>query len=80
MAFAFPRRANLVVFAVAAIACALEAGQLLVPGRDAVFSDACVKAMGGLSACSSPSRVMGRCGCCAAAGRGGCRAPAPRAA
>ena len=48
MAFTFPRRANLVVFAVAGIACALEAGQLLVPGRDAVFSDACVKAMGGL--------------------------------
>jgi len=48
MAFAFPRRPNLVVFAVAGIACALEAGQLLVPGRDAVFADACVKAMGGL--------------------------------
>lgn len=48
MALAFPRRANVVVFAVAAIACGLEAGQLLVPGRDAVFSDACVKAMGGL--------------------------------
>jgi hypothetical protein len=48
MAFAFPRRANLVVFAVAGIACTLEAGQLLVPGRDAAFSDACVKAMGGL--------------------------------
>jgi len=48
MAFSFPRRANLVVFAVAGIAYALEAGQLLIPGRDAAFSDACVKAMGGL--------------------------------
>ncbi len=48
MAFAFPRRANLVVFGVTGIALALEAGQLLVPGRDAVFADACVKAMGGL--------------------------------
>jgi len=48
MAFAFPRRPSVVVFAVAGIACVLEAGQLLVPGRDGVFSDACVKAMGGL--------------------------------
>lgn len=47
-AFAFPRRANLVVFAVSITAFALEAGQLLVPGRDAGFTDACVKAMGGL--------------------------------
>jgi VanZ family protein len=47
-ALAYPRRANAVVFAVAAIAFALEAGQLLVPGRDAGFSDACVKAVGGL--------------------------------
>jgi hypothetical protein len=47
-AMAFPRRANGVVFAVAFVAFALEAGQLLIPGRDAVFSDACVKAMGGI--------------------------------
>jgi VanZ family protein len=47
-AFAFPRRANLVVFGVSLAAFALEAGQLLIPGRDAGFSDACVKAMGGL--------------------------------
>ena len=48
-ALAFPRRANVVVFAVAFVAFVLEAGQLLVPGRDAVFSDACVKAMGGVA-------------------------------
>ena len=49
--FAFPRRGSLVVFAVAIAAFGLEAGQLLVPGRDAVFSDACVKAMGGVWGC-----------------------------
>ena len=48
---AFPRRGSLVVFAVAIAAFGLEAGQLLVPGRDAVFSDACVKAMGGVWGC-----------------------------
>ncbi len=44
----FPRRANALVFAIAVIAFALEAGQLMVPGRDAAFTDACVKAAGGV--------------------------------
>jgi hypothetical protein len=45
--FALPRRPATVIFAVTAVAVGLEAGQLLVPGRDAAFFDACIKAMGG---------------------------------
>jgi len=44
---AAPRRRATVTFLVFAIAFAFEAGQLLIPGRDARLSDALVKALGG---------------------------------
>lgn len=48
MAFALPRRTSAVILVIALVAFGLEAGQLLVPGRDAALPDACVKAMGGV--------------------------------
>ena len=47
MAFAAPRRRWAVTLLVMSIAIGLEAGQLLIPGRDARISDALVKAVGG---------------------------------
>ncbi len=47
-AMTFRRHWKLVAFTVALIAVGLEAGQLLVPGRDARVADAVVKALGGL--------------------------------
>ena len=43
------RATALVVF----LAFGFEAGQLLVPGRDAMASDAIIKAMGGVSGCAA---------------------------
>jgi len=48
LALTFRRHWKLVALAVALIAIGLEAGQLLVPGRDARVADAVVKALGGL--------------------------------
>ena len=45
---AAPRRPMLVMALLVLLAFGLEAAQLLVPGRDARFADACVKATGGV--------------------------------
>ena len=47
LAFAAPRRRWTVTVFVVAVAIGLEAGQLLIPGRDARVHDALVKAVGG---------------------------------
>ena len=44
----YPKARRLVAIALVLGACLLEAGQLLVPGRDARLSDAGVKALGGI--------------------------------
>lgn len=44
----FPRRANTLIFAIAATAFALEAAQQLIPGRDADFGNACLKVTAGV--------------------------------
>lgn len=43
---AAPRRSGLVLSFLVLVAFGLEAGQILIPGRDARFADACVKATG----------------------------------
>jgi VanZ family protein len=48
VALAFPRRWLSVTLFVAVLAVSLEAGQLLIPGRDARVSDALVKTLGGV--------------------------------
>ncbi len=48
IALTSPRRWLRAIAIVASLACVLEAGQLLVPGRDAALSDAVIKALGGV--------------------------------
>ncbi len=48
VALAFPRRWLTVSLFVALVAIGLEAGQLLIPGRDARVADALVKMLGGV--------------------------------
>jgi hypothetical protein len=49
IAMTFRRRVLMVAVTVIVLAVALEAGQLLIPGRDARVVDAAFKALGGLS-------------------------------
>ena len=53
LSFAFPRRRLSVITGVLALACALEAAQLLIPGRDGRVIDAAVKALGGIFGAST---------------------------
>jgi VanZ family protein len=50
---AFPRRRLAVITGVLVLACALEAAQLLIPGRDGRVVDATVKALGGIVGASA---------------------------
>ncbi|WP_394761011.1 VanZ family protein [Phenylobacterium sp.] len=52
IALAAGRRWVSATVAVVALAFAFEAGQLIIPGRDAMLSDAIVKALGGVCGCA----------------------------
>jgi hypothetical protein len=52
LSFTLPRRWAAVSVLVVLLACGLEAGQLLVPGRDAHVHDALVKSLGGVAGVS----------------------------
>ena len=53
IALAAGRRWVSATVAVVALAFAFEAGQLIIPGRDAMASDAIVKALGGVCGCAA---------------------------
>jgi hypothetical protein len=53
LSLAFPRRRLAVITGVLVLACALEAAQLLIPGRDGRVADAAVKALGGIIGASA---------------------------
>jgi hypothetical protein len=53
LSLAFPRGRLAVITGVLVLACALEAAQLLIPGRDGRVVDATVKALGGIVGASA---------------------------